>query len=528
MIDWLNNWIRRRSEKTIRNGLVFLLLAILITRGIYDEVRIYIDVVTIVVFSVLLTAILRPDIKTLITQIKGVGFPGLQIPISEYISEVEKVEEKYSQTIRDYAEDEDNAIIDSFTNKIVIDNRIESELKTIAQHYNKISKSKEAIPVGGNGLVHYLLKVDVIGKDIYQLSLYYLNLQEKDIRKNRHSILRIGIRIWRMLVAIYRKFMDLRILSSASNSEFRGDIKRMQLSGMNFGKIDNRSVSLFTTINLLDDFDDGYPIVQLDAANFEVHEYQGDEKIKAEIIAVIPVDSKIKMRIILALDSSLSMNQNNKIHLAKEASKTLVDSLLSLNLTIDLEFAIYPFSSVNRNGFINFGNDRIWSNSINEISTAIDSIVPGGDTPLLDALKLSLDVIESFEGYKQIICLSDGIDNSSEINYDEIFSRARKSNTPIYSVGYGQDEYLGFLVDISKITNAGGKNTGSFMRISPENLRDVFSYLSGSINHAYHLQWKPTKYEKGKARQFDIVVNYETKSSGIVYLTFTKLSYSMR
>ncbi|WP_020537330.1 vWA domain-containing protein [Lewinella cohaerens] len=527
MVNWLNKWIRGRSEKSIRNGVILTLLAILITRGVYEDVRVYIDVVTIVLFSVLLTAILRPDIKELITQIKGVGFPGLQIPISEYLSEVERVEEKYSQTITEYAKEEDVAIIDSFTNKIIIDNKIEAELGNIARFYKEISRTQEQIPIGGKKLIDYLLRVDVIGKDIYQLSLYYLNIQEKEISENKHSILRIGIRIWRMLVAIFRKFKDLRILSSAANSEFKGDIKRMQLGGMNFGKIDKKAVSLFSTINIVDDFDNGYPIVQLDKDNFEIIEYQGDELVKAELLEVIPVDSNVKMRIVLALDSSLSMNENNKIALAKDASKALVYSLLSLNLMIDVEFAIYPFNSVNRDGFIDFGEQRIWSSAIEEINEAIDSITPGGDTPLLDALKLSLDVIENFEGYKQIICLSDGIDNNSEIGYDEIYTRAERSNTPIYSVGYGQDEYLEFLVSISKITKAGGENTGSFMRISPENLRNVFSYLSGSINHAYHLRWKPTKYKKGDLRYFDINVNYETQSSGIVYLTFSKLSYTM-
>lgn len=528
MIDRLNTWIRNLSDKSVRNGLIILILILLILRGLSEEIRLVVDVVAIVLFAVMLTAILRPDIKQLITQIRGVGFPGLQIPIDEYVSYVDQVEEKYSSTIRKYEREEDEAISNSLTDKIVIDNKIEFQLKEIAKFYNSISDAQEPIPVGGKRLIKYLIKIDLIGKDIYKLSAYYLDLQEKEINQNRHGILRIGIRIWKMLVTIFRKFKDLRILSSANNSDFEGEIRRMQLSGMSFGQIFKESVSLFTTINLLDDFENAYPIVQLNKDNFEILEKDSqNELIKAEIIDVVPVDADIKMRIVLALDSSYSMNENNKIYLAKEASKALITSLLSLNLKITVEVGLYPFNSGNRNGFIDFGNGRIWSSSIREISDAIDGIIPSGDTPLLDALNLSISVLESFEGYKQIICLSDGIDNASEIDYQEIFTRAEKSNTPIYSVGYGQDEYLDFLVSISKLTGAGDENTGSFMKISPQNLKNVFSYLSGSINHAYHIRWKPTRYKSGSIQKFNLNVNYKTVTSGDVNISFYDLSYIM-
>jgi|GEM_PF-6633103 len=331
-----------------------------------------------------------------------------------------------------------------------------------------------------------------------------------------------------MLKAVFRKFKDLRILSSATNSDFKGEINRMELSGMSYGLVSNNNVSLFTTINLLDDFDNAYPLAVLDASCFEIIEQNDDQsKSVAKILSVTPVDEETKMRIILAIDCSTSMNKNNKIYLAKEASKALVDSLLSLKLNIDIEIAVFPFSSLNVEGFINFGNKRIWSRSVEELSKAIDSITAKGDTPLRDALNLGLTVIEKFEGYKQIICLSDGADNMSGIDFDQIYDRARRSNTPIYTVGYGQDEYLQFLVNISELTGAGGKNIGSFMKISPENLKGVFSYLSSTINHAYHIRWEPTNYLRGRERFFNMNVTYKTESSGDVHIAFVNLRYKM-
>lgn len=528
MIEKLNIWIRNLPDRSVRNGMIYIILFLLLSRVIFDNVRLVVDVVSIVLFAVLVTAILRPDIKQLLTKIKGVGFPGLQIPISEYVTYVDEVEKKYSSTIRKYEKREDESILNELTDKIVIDNKIEAQLKEIATYYNSISSVKEPLPIGGSRLINYLFKVDLIGRDIYQLSAYYLDLKEKEINENRHGILKIGIRIWKMLASIFRKFKDLKILSSASNSEFGGDVKVMQLSGMRFGKVQRESISLFTNINLLDDFENAYPIVKLNENDFKIFEKNSQGKLlEAEILEVIPVNSDIKMRIVLALDSSLSMNKDNKLILAKEASKALVQSLLSLNLKVSIEIGIFPFSTGNRDGFINFGDKRIWSNSIEELNIAIDRIKANGSTPLVDALNLSLSILEPFEGYKQIICLSDGIDNASEMDYQEIYARAEKSNTPIYSVGYGQDEYLEFLVNISKLTRAGGKNIGSFMKISPENLRSVFSYLSGSINHAYHVRWKPQEYKLGEIQKFNVEINYETVSSGVVNISFYDLSYRM-
>ena len=94
-----------------------------------------------------------------------------------------------------------------------------------------------------------------------------------------------------MLKAVFRKFKDLRILSSATNSDFKGEINRMELSGMSYGLVSNNNVSLFTTINLLDDFDNAYPLAVLDASCFEIIEQNDDQsKSVAKILSVTPVD----------------------------------------------------------------------------------------------------------------------------------------------------------------------------------------------------------------------------------------------
>ena len=353
---------------------------------------------------------------------------------------------------------------------------------------------------------------------------------ESQTQKEVKDLTQIAIRLLRVLKSILKSIQDLKISKSKNNSVFKGTPYGIELGGMLFEQVEEDIVALYTTVNLLDSDVNAFPIVQLDNSNFEVYEKKKGGKLKqAEIVKVIPVGDSIEITIILAIDTSASMNNDYKINHAKKAAIELVKRLLLLSKEAKLYIAIYPFNSNNKKGFINFGNERVWSNNFEEIQKTISRLVAEGDTPLYDALSFSIEHIERFKGYKAIICLSDGEENNStETQYQDLIDKGINSRIPVYSIGYGKDEYLDFLVNFSKITNAGEEGIGSFMKVSPENLPNIFGYLAGAVTNIYGIYWKPTNKSKETPTKYNININYETKSFGEIQVAFEDFEYQLK
>lgn len=524
----LNKWIRNQSPETIRWGFIFGSLFVLIVRAFSDNARSIIDVVAIIIFALLLLAILRPDIKDLVSQMKGVGFPGTQIPVTNISQSVQIVEEKYRRTLEQYGEPQ-SELKSELNQKFLIDEAIEEQLSNVAEHYQILTKDERYYGTDGMKIADYLIGVDIIGKDIYQLSKTYLSYRTKD--ESQDSLLiRLGRRILRLISAISKKFKALKILSSASEKDFyREDSEvKVGLAGLTFSEITDKEVTLYTSINLLDDKGNGYPIVGLTKSNVRVFEHEIGHKVEVDIKTVSRVDDGTKIYICLLIDCSASMNDYNKIQYAKEAAISLVHSIFDNDLNLNVFIAIYPVSTNYNGEFFSFAENRQWSSSKIEIEKAINSLIANGDTPLIDAIKTSLVFIDDVPGYTYIICISDGNDNISGSSFDDLFRESLRRETPIYTVGYGEEEYLSELVQLSKISKAGDENVGSFMRIHPNDLSNVFGYLSSVINHAYKIVWEPSKYEPGLEKHIEIVIDYEDEKGITTQLTYTNLKYRMK
>jgi Mg-chelatase subunit ChlD len=64
--------------------------------------------------------------------------------------------------------------------------------------------------------------------------------------------------------------------------------------------------------------------------------------------------------------------------------------------------------------------------------------VPWGQTPLYDGITQGLELLESAHyPNRDLIVITDGLDNSSDVKLDEVLSRAEKESVPIYMIGIG-------------------------------------------------------------------------------------------
>ena len=537
MLDPLQKFLKSRSPSTIRWVVFLFTMGIVIVRFFNQSARERIDILNFTLFCVALLAVLREDIKFLISKMKGVGFSGLQIPIEELENELVNAEEKYKELIRKYVDSDDfrKENILNYDNlsqtSLDLNFKIEEKLEEIAEELNKQFKTSEEILKTFEKIVKYLIEEKAIGEDVYQLVIKYKKIENKSTSdEESKELTEIAIRILRVLMSILESIRDLKIGKSKNNVPFKGNPYGMQLGGMLFEQVDDKLVALYTTVNLLDSKTNAFPITHLNIDNFTILESKNKEKYQeAEIVKVVPLKDNIQLTIILAIDVSSSMNDNNKLYYAKKSAISLVRGILELKSKTKLNVAIYPFSSQNKDGFIDFGNKRIWSNDFYELERSINNLIANGYTPLLDALRFSIEQIEIFNGYKAIICISDGMENqSTQTNFDDLILKGASSKIPVYSIGYGEDEYLQFLVDFSMITNAGEEGIGSFMRVSPISLPNVLGHLADAVSNIYGIYWKPNDQSKDTPTFYKVKIDYETKSFGNVVVTFDDKEYKLK
>lgn len=539
MLDFIKNWLKARNSEVIRNIVFIVAIGLVLLRAFNQNIRESIDIVNIVLFSVALLAVLREDIKDLISKIKGVGFPGLQIPIDKLEKQIENAEKQYSYSSSKYIDAKD------FRKKISpkekkephqslldITNSIEEELETIISDYNRLSKKDDIAPISVKGKTDYLLSREVIGKDIYQLTKIFLNIKSKGTtEKEDKRLYDLGVRILRLLQTANKTLNDLKINSSSNYNPFNGKPKSINLGGSRIEQVSKELIALYTTVNLLDSLETAYPIISLEEKNFKIYEKTKEGNyLVAKIRKVEPLENKIPLSVILAIDISGSMKKDNKIRFAKEAAISLVERLTQHSKLTNLRISILPFNSENNSKFLLFKNQKKWSNNFEEIKTRINKLNPKGGTPLFDALKNSIDYLKELTGYKYIICLSDGKENASTqvLKEQEIFDLGKQANIPIFSIGYGKNKNLAFLVNLASATKAGKKGIGSFMRVPPKKLIKIFGYLSGSLSHTYGIYWEPTSKEKNVDVEFKIQVTLLTNSHGEIKVDFKNNKYRLK
>ncbi|MFL6209917.1 MAG: VWA domain-containing protein [Pyrinomonadaceae bacterium] len=108
---------------------------------------------------------------------------------------------------------------------------------------------------------------------------------------------------------------------------------------------------------------------------------------------------------------------------------------------------------------------------------------------------------------RAIILLSDGADSSSRLKRDEAVEAALKSNTVVYSIGIGDDDFdEGALKKIAERT--GGR---AFFPEDEQRLRAAFAQIQAELRTQYLISYAPTnKAHDGTFRQVRIdVVNPE-------------------
>ncbi|HXW90997.1 MAG TPA: VWA domain-containing protein [Terriglobales bacterium] len=239
-------------------------------------------------------------------------------------------------------------------------------------------------------------------------------------------------------------------------------------------KVNVKLVNVFVTVT----DEHGAPIAGLSKDNFELQE-DG----QPQAIAVFDKESALPLSIVMDIDTSLSTRKDLPLEL--NSARRFAHAILR---PVDA-MSVYEFSEV-VSEMVRFTSD------LKLIDHAIDHPRLGAATALYDAVYLGSQSLESRQGRKVTVVITDGGDTVSRMDYKEALRAAQEAEAIVYSIivvpieaSAGRDiggEHA--LVQLSEDT--GGKY---FYATTVPQLDDAFRKISDELRTQYLLAYYPSQ-----------------------------------
>src|SRR5215472_10871090 len=219
---------------------------------------------------------------------------------------------------------------------------------------------------------------------------------------------------------------------------------------------------------------DGLPLDGLMSEQVQVLE-EGQVQSSAEVRALR--NPTTPTSVMLAIDVSGSMADDNKLGQAQAAAKSFLDQMRRRD----------------KIGVLSFGNEvtvpQMLSNDRKRLTGAIDALVTDGNTHLYDGLAQSLTQLSiASPGARAVVLLTDGWDTGSERGMDDVVRQAARMGTPVYTIGLGAD------VD-SEVLQRIAHDTGGRYYTAPtgQELTQVFRLISRQLTSQYEVTWHSSR-----------------------------------
>lgn len=239
-------------------------------------------------------------------------------------------------------------------------------------------------------------------------------------------------------------------------------------------KVNVKLVNVFVTVT----DEHGAPIAGLTKDNFEL-----EEDDRPQTIAVFDKESALPLSIVMDIDTSLSTRKDLPLEL--NSARRFAHAILR---PVDA-ISVYEFSEV-VSEVVHFTSD------LKTIDRGIDHPRLGAATALYDALYLGAESLESRQGRKVMVVITDGGDTVSRVDYKEALRAAQEAEAIVYSIivvpieaSAGRDiggEHA--LIQLSEDT--GGKY---FYATTVPQLDEAFHKISDELRTQYLLAYYPSR-----------------------------------
>ena len=261
------------------------------------------------------------------------------------------------------------------------------------------------------------------------------------------------------------------------------------------------------------------PIWNLDTSGFQVTE----GIIPAQVTRVRQISKDKPINIAMILDESGSMNIDES---------QLYDSrgrpLYKFNFYGGVVYPkgyVAPINSLKSaartfiSGF-NFSKDSIslvtFSSEINRITPAgsseaelkrrIRQLDADGATAFYDAINEGLNQLKTSSGLKVLVAITDGRDNSSSIDFNEVILKAQLQEVPLHIIGIGD-------VNQDSLSVLATQTEGSYYYSkNARGLEEVYERVKSNIQSIYGLVYESENFNPTDTSR-NVVVQYTTDSS---------------
>jgi VWFA-related protein len=165
---------------------------------------------------------------------------------------------------------------------------------------------------------------------------------------------------------------------------------------------------------------------------------------------------------------------------------------------------------------VNFNDDAYldqpFTNSIKKLEEALDQLQTKGGTAMRDAVSMSIDYVKekAKKEKKVLVIITDGNDNTSNINLEELVRKAQQSDVLIYSIGILGEETPSDVRKARRALHDLAVASGG-MDYYPKDLEEVdreTPEIAREIRNQYTLAYSPTNPTlDGTFRKITVTVN---------------------
>jgi tight adherence protein C len=213
----------------------------------------------------------------------------------------------------------------------------------------------------------------------------------------------------------------------------------------------------------------GRPITGLDQDSITLAE-NDQNQVLTSVYALR--NSTTPLTVMLAFDTSGSMQDGGKLDQAKNAAKTFIAQMRPID-----KLGLLPFDSA-FSVITPFTGDR------GILTKKVDGLTAQGNTRLYDALTLAINQAAGADGSKAVVLLTDGQDTESVAELGQVQALARDKGIRIYAIGVGSD------IDARVLTQLAERSSGYFYPAPTANdIGAAFQLMSDQLRNRYEISY---------------------------------------
>ena len=198
--------------------------------------------------------------------------------------------------------------------------------------------------------------------------------------------------------------------------------------------------------------------------------------------------------VVVTMDFSGSMTRN--IDLLKAAAEQFILRLLPEDKAMVGSFS----DKIMFNG--GFTSDR------DDLILALDDLQYGNPTRLYDAIDTSIDLLDDATGRRVVLVFTDGDDNASRRNFNDVLTKAREKEVMVYAIGLQSEFFNGQRVVRSRpataIRRLADETGGGYFELKKTaELAPTFTRVVQELHSLYALGFTPTNLD-GKEHRLEV------------------------